>query len=932
MDNSGVKKSGVLLLNILLFTFIQIGLTGCDGNVSEHEYLDRANKHLEKNQRNAAIIELKNALQKSAKNNEARVLLADVYLEQGYFSAAEKELRRAEELGVPQKDLMISLAKAIIGMGRSKDAIADIRVNENYPPKTKAQLHYLLGKAQLNMANLDAATNEFRGAIKASKDSPYAMLSQALIEYANTNYKESEEWIAKAEQQGLVGDVEIDVVRGDLAMTQGDFIKAEKYLAAIVKRQPYNIPVKVVYALSFINQDKYQQANEVIDFLLRELPELPVANYMKAVVAYKQKDYSGAKTYSENALSRAPAYLSSRLIAGAANYGVHNYEQANEHLKTFISAQPNHIPARKLLAATQLKLGFSGEAAKTLGDVEIENINDSKLIEAIGLASIKSGNVDAAKEYLSKASDLLPESAPTKARLGFLNISSGDTQKGIEDLAEAIRLDPQLQEAELALALTYIRLGNYEKALQITSNVQNKHPASSHGYTLEGVIKSLQGEVDKAIGLFKKALQVVPGDVLASSYMAAVHVKKNEFDKARQYLLTALNSNKGNLQTLIQLAQLEYQASNDSKAVDYLNRAIESNPAAAQPRIMLGRYYLRKREPINALEAASKVLDRIEDANILEIVGRAQLQLGRGGDAVVSFKKLVQMVSGSPQSHWNLARAYTKTGDFSAAEASLNAALAINPEHKPSLYQKVKILAASKQVDKAKLVLDKLLKEESDNTYVQELVAIIAFIEKDFEKSIKYYEKALVKRSNNILTIRLATALHHSGNKEESFSVLSKWLNKYPEDLLTRKTYADALLNEKNYIRAKNEYLRVVEKDKGNISVLNNLAWVTMQLNELDEALGYIGQARVRVQDNPIINDTLASILIKKKDYKQALMLLRTASGKAPANLDIQFHLAQALSGVGKKSEAVNILKKITDSKNNYSEHDNALKLLKEMD
>ena len=58
-----------------------------------------AKESLAKNDRSAAVIQLKNALQKNPDLGEARLLLGKALLEQGDLAAAEKELRRARELG-----------------------------------------------------------------------------------------------------------------------------------------------------------------------------------------------------------------------------------------------------------------------------------------------------------------------------------------------------------------------------------------------------------------------------------------------------------------------------------------------------------------------------------------------------------------------------------------------------------------------------------------------------------------------------------------------------------------------------------------------------------------------------------------------------------------------------------------------------------------
>jgi len=922
MMPKALKMKALSLAVIVSFT------AGCDFSRTEAEYLDKAKVHYSKKQRNAAIIELKNALQLNINNIEARVLLADIYLNQGNFITAEKEYMRAGELGADSEKVNIGLIQSMIGQGNSKKALEVIAVKESDNPESKAILSYFRGKAQLNIGNFDKARKEFQNSISNNSASPYAMLSQAVTAYMAKRFEEANAWIIKSENAGLMEAMELDVVRADIALAQNDYVNAESYLKNVAKYQPFNFPIKIVLAWSLINQDKDEEANQIVDGFLKAIPNHPIANYLKSMLAYKNKDYEAAKTYSESALAATPEYLSGRLIAGASNYAVSNYEQANEHLKIYVGVKPDYLPARKLLAATQLKLGFVTDATKSLGDVDAVSLNETALLDAIGIASVTSGDVETGKTYLEKVSKLLPKSAPARARLGIAKISSGEIDEGIADLEEAVRLDSNFKEADIAIVLTYLRTRKFDEAMERAVSIQNKHPGSPHGFTLAGIVHSAQGRIEQAVDGYKKALSIAPGDVSANSNMAAIQLNKGDAVSARQYLLNALNENKGNLSLYIRLAQLEFQLKNEIKAIEYLDKAIEFNPVAVQPRVMLGNYYLDNQQPLKALEATSKLLDRVEDVNILSIVGRAQLQLGRADNAAITFKQLVQLSPDSPDAHWNLARAYMRSGSHTAADASLNTALALEPNHKPSLYLRVRLYIATGKIDKAKTALETLRKDEPDNTFVHELDAIVAFIEQDYTKSVAAYKRALVKRNTNYLTIRMAMAMRRGGNKEEANTLLSDWLIKYPDDHVTRKAYADALLLENKYELARNEFDKIIVNDNGNVAVLNNLAWVNMKLNSLDKALDYIGQARQKAPSNPVIIDTHASILIQKGDYKQALALLRDISQKSPNNNDIQYHLAQALSGVGKKQEAIAILKKITGPKSSFLEKDNALKLL----
>src|SRR5581483_9390135 len=74
-------------------------LVGCAENESPQVLVNSASQYLAKGDAKAAIVQLKSALQKDASNVEARFMLGRALFESEDFLSAEKELRKAAELG-----------------------------------------------------------------------------------------------------------------------------------------------------------------------------------------------------------------------------------------------------------------------------------------------------------------------------------------------------------------------------------------------------------------------------------------------------------------------------------------------------------------------------------------------------------------------------------------------------------------------------------------------------------------------------------------------------------------------------------------------------------------------------------------------------------------------------------------------------------------
>src|SRR5215470_20248018 len=77
---------------------LMFGMLGCSKTETPDALIASAKDYATKNNYSAAVIQLKNALQQTPNNGEARLLLGQFLLETRDPASAEKELRRALEL------------------------------------------------------------------------------------------------------------------------------------------------------------------------------------------------------------------------------------------------------------------------------------------------------------------------------------------------------------------------------------------------------------------------------------------------------------------------------------------------------------------------------------------------------------------------------------------------------------------------------------------------------------------------------------------------------------------------------------------------------------------------------------------------------------------------------------------------------------------
>ena len=157
-----------------------LALIGCAKDTPE-ERLAAARAHLAKNEHAAAVIELKNALQANPKLAEARLLLGSSLLQTGDAAGAEKELRRALDLGAPRNEVVPPLAQAMVSLGQFDEVVKQFGAEDVGAPERQADLATSLGQARMGLRQLQEAQGEFTKALSLRPDYAPAMLGSAQL-------------------------------------------------------------------------------------------------------------------------------------------------------------------------------------------------------------------------------------------------------------------------------------------------------------------------------------------------------------------------------------------------------------------------------------------------------------------------------------------------------------------------------------------------------------------------------------------------------------------------------------------------------------------------------------------------------------------------------------------------------------------------------
>jgi putative PEP-CTERM system TPR-repeat lipoprotein len=877
---------------------------GC-GRDSPQELVKSAQEYIGKGDANAAVIQLRNALQKAPDNAEARYLLGTLLTKRGDSAGAVKELRRALELGYPADQVMPELAKALISDGDAKELVTEFGNTALSNPAAQAAFKTTLGDAFLSLGKPEEAEAAFTAALALKPD-----LADASVGIATLRAGAGDLAAATKIVDGVIAapaaPPEAFLLKAQLLYIQGQRDAAREVLEKLVEARPDLPRARYRLAALLIEKGDFDGAKAQVAAMRSKSKQDPRAYYLDAMIASRKGDLPAAREAIQQVLKGSPQHVPSLLLAGDVEYRAGQFNQARDYLRRALKEAPGLPYAKRLLAATYLRLGSPAHALEELQPLLNRGFKDPQLMTIAGETYLQLGDLAAAGQYFAQATALAPKNAEVRTRLGQVRFAEGDTEGAIEDLEAASALDSNAASADLALVVTLLRQKEFDKALDAVARLEKKQPNSPLPYNLRGLVYLGKRDVADARANFERALKVQADYLPAIINLATLDRLEKKPELARKRFETILEKEPKNDQAILALANLEQSLGDDPGKIEALiKRAIAANPQSMSARVALVTFYIRQGDGKQALLAAQDANSTLpDDPRTLDLLGRAQLATGDATLAVGTFSKLVAARPDSAEPLVLLARSHALLKEYDRAIEKLREALKIKPDLFEANRDIVVIYAASGRPEQALQEIRTLERQRPNDVRVYVLAGDFWVSQKKWSEAEAAYAAAQKRAPDDAaIAIKVHAAASSGGKTAGADSAAERWLRSHPNDVVVRAYLAERALRAHDYRTAAAYYLAIVALQPENAAMLNNLAWVSGELGH-PEALSYAQKALSLAPRNPSILDTMGTLLVKKGDVAQGIEKLRQAAQAAPNQADIRLHLAEALIKAGDKTAA----------------------------
>jgi cellulose synthase operon protein C len=896
-----------LLLSLLL--------VACGGD-NTAALLASAKEYLAKNDSKAAVIQIKNALQKNPSSGEARLMLGSALLEVGDVSAAEVELRKALELKQAPELVLPQLAKAMLAQGQAKKVIDEFSKATMASTRATADLQMTLATAYTAQGKPDLAQIALNAALVAEPGFAPALIVQARQKAVARDFDGAlaitDDVIAKAPKS-----FEAWKLKGDVFY----FLKNQPTEALAAYRKVVEIRPDILLGHNgiltiLLAQNNVTEATKQLEELKKIAPNHPQTKYLQAQLAYQQRDFKLARDLSQQLLKIAPDNPRGLQLAGAVELQLNSLLQAEALLAKAVQSAPDLVLARRLLILTYLRSGQPAKALAVLAPSLNKDNIDPENYSVAGEVYLQNGDIKKAEEYFSKATQLDPKDARKRTSLALTHMMSGKEDSAFGELQDISATDSGVT-ADLALISAHLRRKEYDKALSAIDTFEKKQPGKPLASNLRGTTQLAKQDLPGARKSFERALTIDPTYFPAVASLAGLDMIDKKPEEAKKRFEAVLAKDPKNSQALLALAELAARSgAGKDEVAALIAKAVTANPTEAAPRLLLIDFYLRSKEDRQALSTAQNAVAAIPDnPDLVDALGRVLQATGDTNQAVATFNKLVAMQPLSPKPLMRLADAHMAAKNKDAAAQSLRKALDIKSDLLEAQRGLVMLNLDGKKYAEALALSRSVQKQRPKEPVGYILEGDVNAVQKNWDLAISAYRMGLKESSSSELALKLHAVLAASGKEAESDKFAADWVKTRGDDAAFLFYMGDIAIKRKDYPAAEKNYASVIKLQPNNAVAFNNLAWVTGRLNKTT-AIGFAETALKLSPNQPAFMDTLAVLLSAKNDYAKAVEWQNKAVGLEPANALFKLNLAKIHIQGGKKDLAkkeLDVLEKLGD-------------------
>jgi Flp pilus assembly protein TadD len=481
--------------------------------------------------------------------------------------------------------------------------------------------------------------------------------------------------------------------------------------------------------------------------------------------------------------------------------------------------------------------------------------------------------------------------------------------------AQVVTAQPSNQKTKLALAEAkqFLQNNRLDEAENLIRKVLTVSSKDIEAKTLLGVILDRKGNFAAAEKEYKAVLQLNPKVVPALANLGVLLLKTNRTEEAVKTLEKVLLLQPNHEQAAYNLAVVYSTRGDYKKSLPLLEKVVGITPNNKTPKtrdyallLALAKSYAAEGKTLEL----NNIIVYVEnlgntDVRVWFTLGLMLAQVNQYESAVKLFEKVNFERPNNFDVLYNLGISYYNINKFEEAQNVLLQALSVN-QNSPELYYRLGLTAsAKKDSDAAVSFWLKALEVKQNYAEVNFLIGEELLKNKKNSGAVPFYEKAAAQEPDNTLyQMRLGVSYFRVQRYNQARAIFEKLAGKYPKNFNLNYLKGYTARAEGLYDEAIDAFEKALIISPNNPEILANLAFIANQRGDIVKAEKMLRDVlRLDPKNFPAHYD-LGRLLIKQKEYAEALLILERGAELNKNDPGIRYQLFIAYSRLKQNAKA----------------------------
>jgi putative PEP-CTERM system TPR-repeat lipoprotein len=504
----------------------------------------------------------------------ARMARVRVALASGDAQGALSQLDAMLSSDGRNDEVLVLKAQIEGALGRTAEGVATLQRAVAAAPD-RPFVRWALIAALINVGKIDEAAQEVAAVKKLAPDDPRTWYSEALVAYAQNNFKLASELVERT-RQAAPDYLAAQYLSGLVDMRLDKFGSAETSLRAVLAKVPNEVSVRRALAALYVTRGRMAQALETLEPALRVRPDDP--SLLRAV--------------------------------GEVYFASNNPPKAAELFARANKLDSGNIAGQVRLAQVNLTAGDSAQAVRDLEKLASSEKDSGEAEFALISAHLNAREYAKALAAAERLEKRRPKDPAVQNAKGVVYLAMRDNARARASFEKALSLNPDFATAAFQLARLDTLEKNYEGARGRYQSILAKDPRNGAALlALAELLAITKAPADDVRAAIERAVAASPASAQPRLALIAFHVGRRDWAAAVLAGQSAEAAVPDNPSILEALGVAQFASGEPNQAIATLKRAVQLRPDNAQPMLVLAELQTRMKDWDGAIQSMRSAVD-----------------------------------------------------------------------------------------------------------------------------------------------------------------------------------------------------------------------------------------------------------------------------------------------------------------------------------